>query len=77
MIQNLSVSVNSSDTLALDKNTDSNRVLNVIDESTKLSFLLLTPTVNECSLWIKNIDAAKMIYTKISDLNNSKSKTSE
>ncbi|XP_044748493.1 intersectin-1 isoform X2 [Coccinella septempunctata] len=72
LIQNLSVSVNSADTL--DKNTDSNRVLNVIDESTKLSFLLLAPTVNECSLWIKSIDAAKLLYSKIFDLNNTKSK---
>ncbi|XP_045464724.1 intersectin-1 isoform X2 [Harmonia axyridis] len=73
LIQHLSVSVNSADNV--DKNTDSNRVLNVTDESTKLSFLLLAPTVNECSLWTKNIDAARLIYTKIFELNNTKSKT--
>ncbi|KAK9887107.1 hypothetical protein WA026_020555 [Henosepilachna vigintioctopunctata] len=72
LIQNLSANVSSAE--SVEKNTDCNRVLNITDESTKYTILLLTPTVNDCNLWIKNIDAAKLIYTKIIELSNNRRK---
>ncbi|XP_022910047.2 intersectin-1 isoform X2 [Onthophagus taurus] len=61
MIQFLKASKGSAE--SVEHGTDSNRVLKI--QNKKQIIALLTPSVNECSLWIKRIEEAKDEYERV------------
>ncbi|CAH1178984.1 unnamed protein product [Phaedon cochleariae] len=62
LIQNMVVNRESTDNV--ESGTDSNRVLNVLDDKNSYKIGLLVNTVNECSLWMKRIESTKEAYIK-------------
>lgn len=74
VIQELKVSKGSSE--QVENGTDANRVLKIQDKKQVIS--LLTPTANDCNLWMKRIEATKDSYNKIISLGKGRNvKTSE
>ncbi|CAG9830277.1 unnamed protein product [Diabrotica balteata] len=67
LIQNLMVSRDSSDNI--ESGTDSNRVLNIQDDKNTYKIALLVHTVSECGLWMKRIESAKEMCSKMYTLN--------
>ncbi|XP_050500255.1 intersectin-1-like isoform X2 [Diabrotica virgifera virgifera] len=63
LIQNLMVSRDSSDNI--ESGTDSNRVLNIQDDKNTYKIALLVHTVSECGLWMKRIESAKEMCSKM------------
>ncbi|XP_017772546.1 PREDICTED: intersectin-1 isoform X2 [Nicrophorus vespilloides] len=72
MVNELKVSKGSVE--SVEAGTDANRVLKLQDN--KVTLALLTPSVNECSLWLKRIEAAKEMYEKVVSLTKPRPKTS-
>lgn len=59
----------------VESGTDSNRVLKVQDKRQVIS--VLAPSVNECNLWLKRIEAAQEISGKVTSLSKVRPKSSK
>ncbi|KAJ8965769.1 hypothetical protein NQ314_003910 [Rhamnusium bicolor] len=68
LIQNLSMNRESTDNI--ENGTDSNRVLNIVDDKSTYKIALLASTVHDCSLWMKRIEHVKEAYAKITSINH-------